>query len=42
MIWPKPSLEIWWFWQKEHRREHPVKKIVPDPFFPVIGGSSPK
>jgi hypothetical protein len=30
------------FWQKGHRREHPVKKIVPDPFLKLIGGSSPK
>jgi hypothetical protein len=39
---PTPPCEIWKFWQKEHLREQPVKKTVPDPLSPVMGGSSPK
>jgi hypothetical protein len=30
------------FWQKMHFREHPERKMVPDPFVPEIGGSSPR
>jgi hypothetical protein len=30
------------FWQKIQRRVQLEKKMVPDPFTPVIGSSSPK
>ena len=39
---PKPSWEIWWFWQKRHRRGQPVKKMAPEPASPDMGGSSQK
>jgi hypothetical protein len=39
---PAPHLLTCQFWQKPHLRVHPLKKIVPDPPLPVIGGSSPK
>ena len=29
------------FWQKTQRRGQPLKKMVPDPRVPEIGGSSP-
>jgi hypothetical protein len=28
------------FWQKTQRREHPLKKTVPEPRVPLMGGSS--
>jgi len=34
--------DIWWFWQKKHLQEQPVKKMVPDPRVPENDGSSPK
>jgi hypothetical protein len=37
--WP---VEIWWFWQKKHWLEQPLKKIVPEPCVPENHGSSPK
>jgi hypothetical protein len=30
------------FWQKEHSRLQPAKKIVPEPLEPTRGRSSPK
>ena len=38
---PIPPRLIWWFWQNRHCSVQPVKKMVPLPPFPVIGGSSP-
>ena len=39
---PSTDLLISRFWQNTQRRLHPPKKTVPDPFLPLIGGSSKK
>ena len=39
---PILSRLIWWFWQKGHFRLQEVKKRVPAPPVPEMGGSSPK
>ena len=35
------SCESWWFWQKKQPQGQPVKKMVPEPWVPVMQGSSP-
>jgi hypothetical protein len=39
---PFPNWLIGKFWQNLQWREQPVKKTVPDPLVPEIGGSSPR
>ena len=40
IAFPLLYLDISIFWQKEHFKLHPEKKIVPEPLSPLIGGSS--
>ena len=37
---PLPSVEISWFWQKQHLKLQCEKKTVPAPFLPLMMGSS--
>ena len=39
---PSPFRLIRVFWQKMQERLHREMKMVPDPFLPTRGGSSPK
>ena len=39
---PAAQLLVCQFWQNPQRSVHPVKKTVPEPPVPVMGGSSPK
>ena len=41
-VFPKSRVLISSFWQKAHRREHPLKNTVPDPLVPLMHGSSQK